>query len=78
MQTNLKLIARKYGDVYRKLYKREPGEIRLLDSDFILVNNVQIRVTELEQMTARLEEEYRTKHQKNKGNILRLINWLRG
>ena len=67
----------KYIDLYKKLYNREPKGLRQVNGDFVVVNEMQIRMKDLELLTRQLEKEYKSQQEKKRSNILRLVNWLR-
>lgn len=77
MPSEIEQVVEKYSDLYQKLYKREPSGLRILSADFILVNNMQIRLSDLKLLIYQLEEEYRAQQSKRRSTVLRLIGWLR-
>lgn len=77
MQSQIKQIAKKYHYLYQKLYDREPRGFRVLSEEFVIVNDMQIRLSDFEQLTRQLEEEYRSKQQSQKSVITRLIKWFK-
>lgn len=65
----------KYRDLYRKLYNREPKGFRNVDRDFVIVNETKIRISDLEALTAQLEQEYRQMQKTQRNTLLKLVNW---
>jgi CO dehydrogenase/acetyl-CoA synthase alpha subunit len=67
----------RYIDLYRKLYNREPRDLQQINKDFVVVNEMQIRIQDLELLTRQLEKEYKAKQEKKRSTILKLVNWFR-
>jgi CO dehydrogenase/acetyl-CoA synthase alpha subunit len=70
-------IIERYSELYQKLYQRDPKGLRQISQDFVVVNEMQIRIQDLELLTRQLEKEYRAEQQKKRNNILKLVNWFR-
>lgn len=77
MQNDIQRVASRYLDLYRKVYNREPKDLRVLDNNFVVVNHVQLRLTDLETLCEQLEEEYRSLKRQKRNTITRLMQWLR-
>jgi uncharacterized protein YoxC len=77
ISTHTQSIVLKYNQLYQKLYKREPRGLRIINNEFVIVNETKIRVSDLEQLNIRLEEEYTAQQKQKRNNIQRLIGWLR-
>jgi len=67
-----------YAEAYRKLYKRSPKDLQILDGEWVIVNGARMRVRELEHLTAQLQQEYRQGLSEKRNVINRLINWFKG
>lgn len=67
----------KYVDLYRKLYQRDPKDVRILNSEFVMVNDTQIRISDLDLLIEQLEQEYRAEQKKKRSTIMKLIGWFR-
>ncbi len=76
-RSDLQSAVSRYNQVYKKLYNREPRSFRVLNDEFVVVNDMQIRLADLKDLTVRLEEEYQTQQEKQRGAIKRIIGWLR-
>jgi hypothetical protein len=77
MRSELQSTVFRYNQVYKKLYNREPRSFRVLNDEFVIVNDMQIRISDLKDLTMRLEEEYQSQQEKQRGAIKRIIGWLR-
>jgi len=67
----------RYIELYRKLYNREPKGLRQISNDFVVVNEMQLRMKDLELLTRQLEKEYKAQQEKKRSTILRLVGWFR-
>jgi len=80
MRSDAQKTINRYIYLYKSLYDREPKDVRFLNADFLIVNNTQIRLDDLEQLNQQLEREYEVKRQKERATrsaIHRLINFFR-
>lgn len=66
-----------YADAYRKLYKRTPKDLQILDNDWVIVNGARMRVAELEYLTKQLQQEYTQGLVEKRNVVMRLLNWLK-
>ncbi|MFC1959405.1 hypothetical protein ACFLYO_01725 [Chloroflexota bacterium] len=71
------VALKRYEQVYRKLYQREPRELRDLGAGWVLVNGARMQVLELEKLTDQLLVEYRQLTAEKKSVVKRLMRWLR-
>lgn len=71
------IILERYQQIYRKLYRREPREVRDLGSGWVLVNGARMPITELEKLTEQMQSEYRQMVARKRNIINRLLKWLR-
>ena len=67
----------RYEQAYRKLYQREPRELRDLGAGWVLVNGARMQVNDLEKLTEQMQNEYRQIVAQKKSVIKRLMAWLR-
>lgn len=67
----------RYIELYRKLYNREPKGLRQINNDFVIINEMQLRMQDLELLTRQLEKEYKAQQEKKRSTILRLVGWFR-
>lgn len=72
-----KIVAH-YTEAYQRLYKREPRDLRMIDSEWVIVNGAQMRLHELEYLTQQLQLEYRAGLEKRKNVVQRLVKWFKG
>ncbi len=77
MAVNVSVTIQQYQQLYRKLYRREPGEVRDLGSGWVLVNGARMRVTELEKLTEQMRREYRLVVARKRSIVERLLAWFR-
>ncbi len=61
-----------YADAYYRVNRYIPDDLCALDEDWGFVNGVRIHVSEVEWLTACLEQEF-AMQQKQRGNIVRMI-----
>ena len=66
-----------YADAYRKLYKRIPKDLQILDNEWVIVNGARMRVAELEYLTKQLQQEYTQGMAEKRSVVMRLLNWLK-
>lgn len=71
------VTLKRYEQVYRKLYQREPRELRDLGAGWVLVNGARMQVMELEKLTDQLQLEYRQLTAQKRSVVKRLMRWLR-
>lgn len=71
------MLLQRYEQVYRKLYMREPSEIRDLGKGWVLVNGARMQVGELERLTDQMVLEYRQATIQKRSVVTRLMEWLR-
>jgi predicted patatin/cPLA2 family phospholipase len=67
-----------YADAYQKLYNRPPKDLRALDNEWVIVNGARIRVTELENITRQLLQEYHQGLEQKRSIVARLVKWFKG
>jgi hypothetical protein len=77
MAVSVSIAIRRYRQVYCKLYRREPREVRDLGSGWVLVNGAQMRVSELDKLTEQMQDEYRQIVARQRNVVQRLLAWLR-
>ncbi|MBN2471167.1 MAG: hypothetical protein JXN59_10620 [Anaerolineae bacterium] len=63
--------------MYRKLYQREPRELRDLGAGWVLVNGARMPVAELQRLTEQMQLEYRQTLASKRSVVKRLMAWLR-
>jgi hypothetical protein len=73
----MSVALNRYAQVYRKLYQREPSELRDLGAGWVLVNGARMQVAELEKLTEQMYSEYRQMAAQKRSIIKRLMTWLR-
>ena len=66
-----------YQQAYRKLYQRDPRELRDLGTGWVLVNGARMQVNELDRLTDQMQSEYRQIAAQKRNVIERLLSWLR-
>lgn len=71
------MLLQRYELVYRKLYLREPSEIRDLGNGWVLVNGARMPVSELQRLTDQMQIEYRQASAHKRNIVNRLMAWLR-
>lgn len=76
-KVNVSVAIKRYQQVYHKLYKREPRELRDLGAGWVLVNGARMQVAELEKLTDQMQLEYRQAMARKRTMIQRLLTWLR-
>lgn len=76
MQT-IEKVVHNYMQAYQKLYRRTPADLRILDQEWVIVNGARMRITELEFLTARLQQEYEQVVGAKRNVLARLINWFK-
>lgn len=77
MEINAERALTGYAEAYRKLYNRQPRDLRAVDNDWVIVNGARMRVNELEYLTRQLQQEYTQGLEKKKSMVLRLLNWFK-
>ncbi len=68
---------KRYQQAYRKLYQRDPRELRDLGAGWVLVNGARMQVNELDRLTDQMQSEYRQLAAQKRNVIERLLSWLR-
>lgn len=76
MQT-IEKVVHNYMQAYQRLYRRTPSDLRILDQEWVIVNGARMRVTELEFLTSRLQQEYEQAASAKRNVLSRLINWFK-
>lgn len=80
MRSDIQKTITRYIQLYEALYDRQPKDVRVIDGEFILINNTQIRLADLKQLTQQLQHEYdakRRQQRQQRSTIQRLINFFR-
>ena len=77
MLTQSEKVIDHYADAYRKLYKRIPKDLQILDNEWVIVNGARMRVAELEYLTKQLQQEYTQGMMEKRSVVMRLLNWLK-
>lgn len=72
-----KIIA-SYVEAYERLYERQPKQLDVLDSEWVIVNGARIHISDLAYLTTKLNQEYQQTVTQKRGVVLRLISWLKG
>lgn len=67
-----------YVTAYQKLYNRVPKDLQAVDNDWVVVNGARMRVSELENLTRQLQQEYAQSQEHKRSLVVRLLNWLKG
>lgn len=70
-------VAQRYAEAYRQLYHRSPRELRILDTNWVIVNGARMRLDELEYLTKHLQQEYSQGLTDQRGVLRKLIDWLK-
>lgn len=70
-------VVNQYKQAYQQLYKRTPQYLYVLDDEWVIVNGARMRVTELQYVIQRLNEEYQQQLAQQQSIIRRLISWLK-
>jgi hypothetical protein len=77
MEINAEKALTGYAEAYRKLYNRQPRDLRAVDNDWVIVNGARMRVIELEFLTRQLQIEYSQGLEQKKSMVLRLLKWFK-
>ncbi|MBN1963136.1 MAG: hypothetical protein JW910_00715 [Anaerolineae bacterium] len=72
---NTSVAIKQYHQAYRKLYQRDPRELRDLGSGWVLVNGARMQVTELERLTVQMLSEHRQITAEKRNIVQRLVAW---
>lgn len=75
METHAEQAIHKYANAYRRLYQQPPRDFHALDAAWVVIDGVQVRVSDLECLTARLECEYHEILLQKRDVVERLIEW---
>lgn len=67
-----------YVAAYQKLYNRVPKDLQALDNEWVVVNGARMRVTELENLTYQLQQEYSQGQEQKRSIVMRLLQWFKG
>lgn len=67
-----------YVDAYQKLYNRVPKDLQALDNEWVVVNGARMRVSELENLTLQLQQEYFQGLEQRRSIVNRLLKWFKG
>lgn len=67
-----------YTSAYQKLYNRYPKDIHIIDNEWIIVNGARMRVSELENLTIQLENEYSQSLEQKRNVVMKLLKWFKG
>ena len=67
---------KRYVQMYRKLYQRDPRELRDLGAGWVLVNGARIQVSELEKLTVQMQSEYYQQVAQKRNVVHKLLRWL--
>lgn len=78
MTLRAETVAVNYTEAYRKLYKRIPKDLRVIDHEWVVVNGARMRVTELEYLTRQLQQEYNQGLDERRTMVMRLVRWFKG
>ena len=74
---SIEKVVHNYMQAYQQLYQRTPADLRIIDQEWVIVNGARMRVTELEFLTSRLQQEYEQVSSSRRSVIARLIRWLK-
>ncbi|MCU0514394.1 MAG: hypothetical protein MUE40_17720 [Anaerolineae bacterium] len=74
---SIEKVVHSYTQAYQRLYRRIPSDLRILDQEWVIVNGARMRVSELEFLTTRLQQEYEQGAGARRSVITRLINWFK-
>jgi hypothetical protein len=66
-----------YTEAYRKLYRCNPSELRLVDGDWVKVNGEQVSVAELDLLTQQIRREYEQIVDQRRQTVERLVGFLK-
>ena len=78
MEQAAKRVIINYARAYNQLYNRMPNDLRILNADWVIVNGARMKVTELEYLTKRLQQEYVQGLEQRRSVVSRLIRWFKG
>lgn len=67
----------RYSEAYQLLYNRKPKDLRTLEHGWVIVNGARMRVTELEYLTAQLQNEYRQGLDQRRSIVHRLLKFFK-
>ena len=71
------VVIKRYAQAYQQLYQRNPRELRILDTDWVIVNGARMRLHELEYLTKHLQLEYSQGLIDRRHVLRRLVDWLK-
>jgi hypothetical protein len=74
---SIEKVVHNYMQAYQQLYRRTPSDLRILDQEWVIVNGARMRVTELEFLTSRLQQEYEQVASSKRNVLARLIKWFK-
>jgi hypothetical protein len=78
MNLTTETIVAHYTEAYQRLYKREPRDLRMIDSDWVIVNGARMSAKQLEYLTEQLRIEYDQGLSERKNVVQRLVKWFKG
>jgi hypothetical protein len=78
MSSSLRVVIQNYVEIYRKLYQRTPTDLKILDRNWVIVNGVRLRLSDLEDVTHHMRQEYEQATARKRSIILRLLDWFKG
>lgn len=78
MELRSEKVLSHYVTAYQKLYNRIPKDLHAVDNDWVVVNGAKMRVTELENLTRQLQQEYAQGLEQKRSIVTRLLNWFKG
>ncbi|MBL8133899.1 MAG: hypothetical protein JNL42_18705 [Anaerolineae bacterium] len=77
MQITVEQALQGYAAVYHKLYQRVPRDLRVINSEWVIVNGARMHVNDLLRLTTQLYSEYKTSQERKKTLVGRLIGFLK-
>ncbi|MBK8026354.1 MAG: hypothetical protein IPK19_34435 [Chloroflexi bacterium] len=77
MQITVEQALQGYAAVYHKLYQRVPRELRVVNSEWVIVNGARMHVSDLLRLTTQLYAEYKASQERKKTIVGRLIGFLK-
>ena len=75
MQITVEQALQGYAAVYHKLYQRVPRDLRIINTEWVIVNGARMHVSELISVTTQLYAEYKRGQDKKKTLVGRLIGF---
>jgi hypothetical protein len=68
--------AIQYADAYRKLYRRVPPECKPIDSEWVRMDGVPVRVSQLQELTDEIHSAYEQIVGERRRTVERLVEYL--